>query len=116
MADDIAAKVSEEKTADLDALFEALISRIKTGSISMDLDRIRAAYNCAAKVHAEQKRRDGTPYVSHCIATAEIVVEQGMDEDSVVAALLHDVIEDTEMTYEDVKKQFGAAVDGIVEG
>lgn len=116
MADGPAAKAAEAKTVDPDVLFEAMINKIKSGSISMNLDRIRAAYQYAAKAHASQKRRDGTPYISHCIATAEIIVEQGMDEDSVVAALLHDVIEDTETTYEDVKKQFGAAVAGIVEG
>jgi len=116
MAEEPAAAPETPKQADPDAQFEALIGKIKAGNVPMDLDRIRAAYTCAAKAHANQKRRDGTPYVSHCIATAEIVVEQGMDEDSVIAALLHDVIEDTELTYEDVKKQFGAAVAGIVEG
>ncbi|HBR08689.1 MAG TPA: (p)ppGpp synthetase [Clostridiales bacterium] len=97
-------------------MFEKLESKIKSGNISMNIDRIRAAYECAKKAHASQKRRDGSPYVSHSVATAEIILEQGMDEDSVIAALLHDVIEDTELTYEDVKKQFGAPVAGIVEG
>ncbi len=107
---------TEERIVEPDAMFEKLESKIKSGNISMNIDRIRAAYECAKKAHASQKRRDGSPYVSHSVATAEIILEQGMDEDSVIAALLHDVIEDTELTYEDVKKQFGAPVAGIVEG
>ena len=63
-----------------------------------------------------QKRRDGSPYVTHCVATAEIIAEQGLDEDSIVSALLHDVIEDTPATHDDVKRQFGATVADIVEG
>ena len=104
------------RVIDPDALFDALEAKIKAGSIQMDTGRVRAAYECAREAHKGQKRRDGTPYVTHCVATAEIIVEQGLDEDSVVAALLHDVIEDTTMTYDDVKKQFGGVVADIVEG
>ncbi len=102
--------------ADVDEMYARLEEKIKKGSIPMDLGRIRAAYECAAAAHAGQLRRDGSPYVTHCIATAEIIAEQGLDEDSVVAALLHDVIEDTSLTYDDVKKKFGGAVADIVEG
>ena len=78
---------------------------------------MRSAYEYAAAAHANQKRRDGSPYVTHCIATAEIIFsELGLDEDSVIAALLHDVIEDTPITHEDVKKLFGSTVADIVEG
>ena len=94
-----------------------LEERIRTGNNSIDLDRVRSAYEYAAAAHADQKRRDGSPYVTHCIATAEIIyTELGLDEDSVIAALLHDVIEDTPATHEDVKKLFGATVADIVEG
>jgi GTP pyrophosphokinase len=112
----MAADNTEPNKSDPDAMFAVLENKIRAGNISMNMDRIRAAYACAAKAHAAQKRRDGSPYVTHCVATAEIIVDHGMDEDSVVAALLHDVIEDTSLTYDDVKKQFGAAVAGIVEG
>ena len=110
------ADIPAMRAVDPDALYGALEEKIRAGNIPMDLGRVRAAYECAKKAHEGQKRRDGSPYVSHCIATAEIVVEQGLDEDSVVAALLHDVIEDTALTYDDVKKQFGPVVADIVEG
>ncbi len=106
----------EHKTVDPEESWRSLEAKIKSGSIAMDMDRVRAAYEYAAAAHASQKRRDGSPYVTHCLATAEIIVEQGLDEDSVVAALLHDVIEDTPATHEDVKKLFGSTVADIVEG
>ena len=94
-----------------------LEERIRTGNNSIDLDRVRSAYEYAAAAHADQKRRDGSPYVTHCIATAEIIyTELGLDEERIIAALLHDVIEDTPITHEDVKKLFGSTVADIVEG
>lgn len=101
---------------DADACYAALEEKLASGSVAMDLGRVRAAYEWARDSHASQRRRDGSPYVTHCISTAEIIAEQGLDEDSVVAALLHDVIEDTDATYEDVKRRFGATVADIVEG
>ncbi len=66
--------------------------------------------------HSGQKRRDGSPYVTHCVAAADITVDMGLDEDSIVAALLHDVIEDTNLTHADIARQFGEPVADIVEG
>ena len=93
-----------------------LEKRLRSGNVPMNMVRVRAAYEYAAAQHSSQKRRDGSPYVTHCIATAEIIAEQGLDEDSVVSALLHDVIEDTPSTHDDVKRQFGSTVADIVEG
>ena len=101
---------------DPDVLFEALIKKIKENTHNMDLGRIRAAYAMARMAHSGQLRRDGSPYVTHCIAAADISVDIGLDEDSVIAALLHDVIEDTSLTHEDIARQFGTAVADIVEG
>ncbi|MBQ6926984.1 MAG: HD domain-containing protein, partial [Oscillospiraceae bacterium] len=101
---------------DPDAQFEALVRKIEEGTHSMDMGRIRAAYEMAKMAHAGQKRRDGSPYVTHCIAAADISVDIGLDEDSIIAALLHDVIEDTSLTHADIAKQFGPAVADIVEG
>jgi len=80
------------------------------------LDRVRAAFEVADRAHGGQRRKQGTPYVTHCIAAAKICAEMGLDEDSVVAALLHDCIEDTPMTHEDLAKAFGVPVADIVEG
>ena len=71
--------------------------------------------NTPPRLTRSRKRRDGSPYVTHCLATAEIIAEQGLDEDSVVSALLHDVIEDTPVTHDEVKRQFGSTVADIVE-
>ena len=96
----------EQKTSiqDPDVLFEALVKKIKENTHNMDLGRIRAAYEMARMAHSGQRRRDGSPYVTHCIAAADISVDIGLDEDSIIAALLHDVIEDT-----DYQKALGRA-------
>ncbi len=82
----------------------------------MDLERVRLAYEFASKAHEGTKRKDGSDYITHCIAAAQICAELELDEDSIIAALLHDVIEDTSYTYEDIKKLFGPAVADIVDG
>ncbi len=109
----------EEKTNQLlnpDEMFDALITKIKETCPGMDLGRIRAAYDMARLAHSGQLRKDGSPYVTHCVAAADITVDMGLDEDSIVSALLHDVIEDTNLTHDDIARQFGDAVADIVEG
>ena len=109
----------EEKNHQLldpDEMFDALINKIKETCPGMDLGRIQAAYDMARLAHSGQLRKDGSPYVTHCVAAADITVDMGLDEDSVVSALLHDVIEDTNLTHADIARQFGTAVADIVEG
>ena len=109
----------EEKNNQLlnpDEMFDALIAKIKETCPGMDLGRIRAAYDMARLAHSGQLRKDGSPYVTHCVAAADITVDMGLDEDSIVSALLHDVIEDTNLTHDDIARQFGEAVADIVEG
>ena len=106
----------QKNTLDPDLQFEALLQKIRENTHGMDLGRIRAAYDMARVAHSGQLRRDGSPYVTHCIAAADISVDIGLDEDSIIAALLHDVIEDTNLTHEDIARQFGPAVADIVEG
>ena len=101
---------------DPDRMFETLEEKIRESGHNMDLGRIRAAYETARMAHSGQKRKDGSPYVTHCVAAAEITVEMGLDEDSIIAALLHDVIEDTNLTHTDIARQFGEPVADIVEG
>ena len=113
--------MDEKKTAvhtplDPDAMFAELDEKIRSSGSDMNMDRIRAAYIMARDAHDGQKRKDGSPYVTHCVATADISFDMGLDEDSVVSALLHDVIEDTPLEHADVAKQFGPAVADIVEG
>lgn len=93
--------------------FEAVI---KENNPAADLARIRAAFEFAQNAHAKQRRKDGTPFVSHPLAAAEIIAEMGLDEEAIMAALLHDCIEDTGVTHEEISKRFGASVAEIVEG
>ena len=93
-----------------------LENQFKASHPGADIHRIRDAYEFAAKSHAGQRRKDGSPYVTHCIAAAKICVEMGLDEDSVIAALLHDVIEDTPVSHEEVARRFGSTVAELVEG
>ena len=107
---------AERKLLDPDEMYTWLEDRLRGIGHPMDLARIRAAYELAKKGHEGQKRKDGSPYLTHCVAVAEIAVDFGLDEDSIIAALLHDTIEDTSITHDDIEKQFGAAVADIVDG
>jgi len=77
---------------------------------------INRAYRFAEKAHSGQKRRNGEPYFNHVLATAETLAEWGLDEKTVAAGLLHDVVEDTSLELEDVKKEFGDDIAFLVEG
>ena len=107
---------TQDRLPDPDEMYVHLENRLRALGHSLDLDRIRAAYEMAKRGHEGQKRKDGSPYLTHCVATAEIAVDFGLDEDSIVAALLHDTIEDTDITHEEIEHRFGSAVADIVDG
>ena len=96
--------------------YRELADTILSHNPGVDLGRVRAAFEVADRAHSGQKRKAGTPYVTHCLAAATICAEMGLDEDSIVSALLHDCIEDTPLTHEDIARQFGPEVADIVEG
>ncbi len=96
--------------------YHELISKIKGYMPQADEQRIHDAYDLATAAHEGQKRRDGSDYVTHPIAVAEIVADMELDTDSVVSALLHDCIEDTDFGYDKIKSKFGKEVADIVEG
>ena len=106
----------QKKQYDLEEHYAQLEKTITAANLPVELGRVRAAFELADRSHAGQKRKDGTPYVSHCIAAAIITAEMGLDEDAIIAALLHDCIEDTSLTHEDIAHNFGTAVADIVEG
>ncbi|MBP3478581.1 MAG: bifunctional (p)ppGpp synthetase/guanosine-3',5'-bis(diphosphate) 3'-pyrophosphohydrolase [Oscillospiraceae bacterium] len=81
-----------------------------------DMALVDRAVEYAQNKHKEQKRKDGSPYIIHPLAVAEIVAEMGLDLDAVLAALLHDCIEDTDASHEDIEKLFGQTVAELVEG
>lgn len=86
------------------------------GSDSYDKEMITRAFWRCVEAHGEQKRASGEPFCMHPIAVAKIVITLGMDSESVAASLLHDVVEDTEATYDDIKKEFGKNVAELVDG
>ena len=81
-----------------------------------DMALIERAYDTAEKMHEGQLRKSGEPYIIHPMAAAEILAELGMDEDTIVAGLLHDVVEDTEYTKGDLEKDFGSNIALLVDG
>ena len=95
---------------------DSLIQKILDDEKQYDLSKIISAYELAAKAHANQVRSSGEPYITHPVAVAYILLELGMDTDTICAALLHDVVEDTDVTLEELKKLFGQDVAMLVDG
>ncbi|WP_283675135.1 RelA/SpoT family protein [Butyricicoccus sp. Marseille-Q5471] len=93
-----------------------LIERVKKQNPQANIKKIRAAYECAAHAHEGQKRKNGEPYIIHPVSVAEIIVEMGLDTDSICAGLLHDCIEDTAFGYKEIENKFGTAVAELVDG
>ena len=96
--------------------FEDLMTALKESNRPYDFDKITEAYQYASKAHEGQMRQSGDPYITHPIAVAQILVELGMDTETICAGLLHDVVEDTASTLDEIKKRFGADVALMVDG
>ncbi len=94
----------------------ALKERVRTYITTEDLEHLYGALLFADEAHQGQLRRDGTPFITHPLAVAEILAEMGMDADTLTAALLHDCIEDTGVTHSEIAKRFGVTVADLVEG
>ena len=97
-------------------LYEELLRRIRKYHPSDDLSLIEKAYHVAKQAHEGQMRKSGEPYIIHPICVAIILAELEMDKETIVAGLLHDVVEDTVMTTEDVTREFSAEVALLVDG
>ncbi len=93
-----------------------LMEIIKAYHPSDDLTLIEKAYDTAAKMHAEQKRRSGDPYIIHPLSVAIILASLQLDKETIAAGLLHDVVEDTPYTDEDMRREFGDEVASLVDG
>lgn len=101
---------------DIKTKIDFLIERAQKQNASIDVNKIRAAYECANEAHQGQKRKNGDPYIIHPVSVAEIIVEMGLDTDSICAGLLHDCIEDTEFQYAQIEEKFGTSVAELVDG
>ncbi len=97
-------------------MLEVFIEKIRQYNPHYDLSRIVKAYNFGENAHEDQLRKSGEKYFVHPINVALILAELELDESTVIAGLLHDVIEDTKYTYEDIKKEFGEEIALLVDG
>ncbi|WP_434303928.1 RelA/SpoT family protein [Clostridium botulinum] len=97
-------------------MLEDLMIKIKDSFTEKEIEFIKKAYNFACNAHKEQKRISGEPYITHPEEVAIILFEMGMDVNTMIAGLMHDVVEDTQYTYEDVAKEFGNEVADLVNG
>lgn len=105
----------EEGQRIVDEAREEFFARVSDLLPTSDYSRVKAAYDLAAEAHSKQIRKSGIPYITHPIAVARIaLVELGLKTNSVMAALLHDVVEDTDYTVEDIRKHFGEDVAYLV--
>ncbi|MBE6820102.1 MAG: bifunctional (p)ppGpp synthetase/guanosine-3',5'-bis(diphosphate) 3'-pyrophosphohydrolase [Ruminococcaceae bacterium] len=99
-----------------DECMEILFGLIGDNCTESERRDIQKAYEIANSAHEGQKRLSGEPYIMHPLSVAIILVSLGMDQASVIAALLHDTVEDTTLTYDQVKKEFGETIADLVEG
>ena len=97
-------------------LIQSLLNKIKKKNPSADLTLIHKAYDFASKKHAGQKRLSGEEYINHPLEVASILVDLDLDDDSIAAALLHDVIEDSDTTKEEIESNFGSKIAELVDG
>ena len=113
----IEGKISESQDFTTpEVLYQKLINCVRKYHPSDDISMIAKAYEVASKAHEGQVRKSGEPYIIHPLNVAIILAELELDKESIVAGLLHDVIEDTIMTEDEIVKEFGADVALLVDG
>jgi GTP diphosphokinase / guanosine-3',5'-bis(diphosphate) 3'-diphosphatase len=110
------ARLTAAKTTGIPPVLEPLTRTIRATHPKADLRPVVRAYQVAEQCHDGQKRKSGDPYITHPLAVTTILAELGMDTTTLVAALLHDTVEDTQYTLEDVRRDFGDDVGHLVDG
>src|SRR5947209_17859145 len=108
--------ISTDLPAVVSPTLEDLLSAVREYMPPGAVDSVQRAHDFAAEAHRGQMRKSGEPYLVHLIATAYYLARLHLDVTSIVAGMLHDTIEDTEVTYEDLEGEFGHGVARIVEG
>ena len=112
---DAAVKTMHDFTSP-EVLYKELIISVLKYHPSTDISMIEKAYKVASEAHEGQKRKSGEPYIIHPLCVAIILADLELDKETIVAGLLHDAVEDTWMTYEEVEKEFGSEVALLVDG
>jgi guanosine-3',5'-bis(diphosphate) 3'-pyrophosphohydrolase len=110
------ARLGAQRGAGVNPVLEPLIKTVRGTHPKADIRTIERAYDVAAYWHREQKRKSGDPYITHPLAVATILAELGMNTDTIVAALLHDTVEDTPYTLVELRGEFGEDVAALVDG
>ena len=105
-----------EDYQDPEQLYQALVARVRKYHPSTDISMIEKAYKIAKEAHKDQVRKSGEPYIIHPLWVGIILADLEMDKETIVAGMLHDAVEDTEMTLEDVAREFGEEVALLVDG
>ena len=95
---------------------EDLKTKLKKRIPKVNLDQIIKAYEYSKKAHEGQKRRSGEPYITHPLSVADILIDLDMDQESIITALLHDVVEDTPVSLQDIEKEFGKTIAFLLDG
>ncbi|MSZ46121.1 MAG: HD domain-containing protein, partial [Actinobacteria bacterium] len=98
------------------ALLEPLVSKVLAHHSHVDVEELERAFDIAEKAHDGQSRKSGEPYITHPIAVAEILADIGLDQATIIAAILHDTVEDTNYSLEQLRKDFGVEVAALVDG
>ena len=109
-------KMPEIVNKSYDELYKQLADRIKENNLDVDMDKVAEAFTLAYESHVGQKRKSGEDYILHPVEVAEILADMRMDTDTIVAGLLHDVVEDTLITLPDIEYSFGEDVKKLVDG
>ena len=105
-----------EDYQDPEQLYQALVARVRKYHPSTDISMIEKAYRIAREAHKDQVRKSGEPYIIHPLWVGIILADLEMDKETIVAGMLHDAVEDTEMTLEDITREFGEEVALLVDG
>jgi len=110
------ARLGAQRGTTMNPVLEPLIRTVRNTHPKADIRLIERAYEVAAYYHRDQKRKSGDPYITHPLAVTTILAELGMNTETLCAALLHDTIEDTEYTLEELREEFGEEIASLVDG
>ena len=110
----LALSASEQQL--LDDLYAVVAEHAAEAAVEIDRERVRAAFEFACEHHADQRRRSGEDFITHPVGVARICASMRLDTDALCAALLHDTVEDTSASVDEVREQFGDTVAQIVDG
>ncbi|MCW2898325.1 MAG: (p)ppGpp synthetase SpoT/RelA, partial [Streptosporangiaceae bacterium] len=110
------ARLGAQRGATMNPVLEPLIKTVRNTHPKAELRLIERAYDVAAHHHRDQKRKSGDPYITHPLAVATILAELGMNQETLCAALLHDTVEDTAYTLDELRQDFGEEIAALVDG